>query len=238
MESSSPKLPKHEERATHILDAAAALLLRWGYKRVMIEDIAKQVGIGSGTIYLHFKTKEALFEVVMLREAVAVWRALLARIQADPEEILLHRLMSSTLVLTRQRPLARALFTKDANLLGKLTQGSLMKATQQLVPPETFVAQLRDLGLLRTDMSLSVQTYAFAAMVTGFSLIDSFVDDEQAPPLEQKAEAMRETIRRAFEPEELPSRAVLQEVVVPRYTQLLEGVCTACEQQIQERMIS
>lgn len=238
MESSSPKLSKQEERVTRILDAAASLLLRWGYKRVMIEDIASQVGIGTGTIYLHFKTKEALFEVVMLREAVAVWRALLVRIQADPEEVLLHRQMSSTLVLTRQRPLARALFTNDANLLGKLAQGPLMKETQQMVPSETFVALLRDLGLLRTDMGLSVQTYAFAATVTGFSVVDSLLGEGDTPSLEQKAEAMRETIRRTFEPEALPSRAVLQEVIAPRYIQFLEEICHACEQQILKRIVS
>jgi AcrR family transcriptional regulator len=238
MEPSSFPSGKQQERVIHILDAAASLLLRWGYRRVMIEDIARQVGIGAGTIYLHFKTKEALFEVVMLRETVAVWRALLARIQADPEEALLHRLMSSTLVLTRQRPLARVLFTQDANLLGKLAQGPLMRGTQQMVPSEVFVALLRDLGLLRTDMSLSVQAYAFAATVTGFSVVDSFVGEEETPSLEEKAEAMREIIRRAFEPEELPSRAVLQEVVVPQYIQFLEGVCNICEQQIQERMVS
>jgi AcrR family transcriptional regulator len=238
MESPSFPRAKQQERVTHILDAAASLLLRWGYRRVMIEDIARQVGIGTGTIYLHFKTKEALFEVVMLRETVAVWRTCLARIQADPEEVLLHRLMSSLLVLTRQRPLARALFTRDVDLLGKLAQGSLMSGVQQMAPSEAFVTMLRDLGLLRTDMSLSVQTYAFAATVTGFSVVDSFLGDEGTPSLEEKAAAMQETIRCAFEPKELPSRAVLQEVVAPHYLQFLEGMCNACEQQIQERILS
>ena len=45
---------KPEERAGRILDAAAELLLRWGYKRVSIEEIARHAGIGKGTVYLHF----------------------------------------------------------------------------------------------------------------------------------------------------------------------------------------
>src|SRR5262250_2984256 len=93
---------KQQERATRILDAGAELLLRWGYKRVTIDDIARQTGIGAGTIYLHWKTKEALFESVMLREAVAVWRILLARVQANPEEVMLHRVMRSLFLVTRQ----------------------------------------------------------------------------------------------------------------------------------------
>src|SRR5581483_791813 len=97
---------KSQERANRILDAATDLLLRWGYKRITMEDIAEQAEIGTGTIYLHWKTKEALFEVVMLREAVAVWRTLLARIRLDPEEVLPHRIMRSMFLVTRQRPLA------------------------------------------------------------------------------------------------------------------------------------
>jgi len=61
---------KQQERAERILDAAAELLLRWGYKRVTIDDIAKQAEIGSGTIYLHWKTRDALFETLMMREAI------------------------------------------------------------------------------------------------------------------------------------------------------------------------
>jgi len=233
--SSSPS--KQQQRASYILDAAADLLLRWGYKRVTIDDIASQTKIGTGTIYLHWKTKEALFEAVMLREAVAVWRALLACVRTDPEEVLLHRVMRSLFLVSRQHPLACALFTRDVNLLGKLAQGPLMQAAQQMVPSEEFVTMLRDLGLLRLDMSLSLQAYAFAATVTGFSLVDPFVENEGVLSLEEKAEAMAQTIHNAFEPEELPSRLVLQEKVVPRMIQLLEHVCDACELQIHERMV-
>jgi len=233
--SMSPSKPA--ERAQRILDAAAELLLRWGYKRVTIDDIARQTGIGAGTIYLHWKTKEALFESVMLREAVAVWRILLARMQADPEEVLIHRLMRSLFLITRQRPLARALFTRDVNLLGKLSQGSLMQAAQQMVPSEAFVSMLREWGLLRGDMQLAAQAYAFAATVMGFSISDPLLGDAGTSSPEEKAEAMAQIIHRAFEPEVLPSRTVLQEDVAPRMIQLLEQVCQACEQQIQERMV-
>ena len=238
-DASTPiSVSKQQERARRILDAGAELLLRWGYKRVTVDDIARQTGIGTGTIYLHWKTKEALFESVMLREAVAVWRELLERIRSDPEEVLLHRVMRSMLLITRQRPLARALFTRDVDLLGKLTQGSLMSQARQMMPSQEFLALLRSLGLLREDMSLAAQAYAFSATVTGFSVVDPFLEKENELSLEEKAEAMARTIRSAFEPEILPSRAVLQEKVVPQMIQMLEQVSDACEQQIQKRMVS
>ena len=45
-----------------ILDAANDLLGRYGYHKMTVEDIAAEVGIGKGTIYLHFPSKE---EVVL-----------------------------------------------------------------------------------------------------------------------------------------------------------------------------
>jgi AcrR family transcriptional regulator len=47
-----------------ILDAADRLLARYGYKKMTIDDLAGEVGIGKGTIYLHFNSKE---EVALAR---------------------------------------------------------------------------------------------------------------------------------------------------------------------------
>ena len=45
-----------------ILDATDRLLARFGYRKMTVEDIAAEAGIGKGTIYLHFISKE---EVVL-----------------------------------------------------------------------------------------------------------------------------------------------------------------------------
>lgn len=45
-----------------ILDATERLLARYGYRKMTVEDIAREVGVGKGTIYLHFTSKE---EVVL-----------------------------------------------------------------------------------------------------------------------------------------------------------------------------
>jgi len=43
-----------------ILDAVDVLLAKFGYKKMTMDDVARQVGIGKGTIYLHFSGKEEL----------------------------------------------------------------------------------------------------------------------------------------------------------------------------------
>lgn len=45
-----------------ILDATDRLLARYGYRKMTVEDIASEAGIGKGSIYLHFTSKE---EVVL-----------------------------------------------------------------------------------------------------------------------------------------------------------------------------
>lgn len=43
-----------------ILDATDILLARYGYKKMTIDDLAQEVGIGKGSIYLHFPSKEEI----------------------------------------------------------------------------------------------------------------------------------------------------------------------------------
>jgi AcrR family transcriptional regulator len=43
-----------------ILDAVDDLLARYGYRKMTMEDVASEAGIGKGTIYLHFPSKEDL----------------------------------------------------------------------------------------------------------------------------------------------------------------------------------
>lgn len=43
-----------------ILDATDRLLARYGYKKMTIDDLAKEVGIGKGSVYLHFDSKEEI----------------------------------------------------------------------------------------------------------------------------------------------------------------------------------
>ncbi|QSQ19471.1 TetR/AcrR family transcriptional regulator [Pyxidicoccus parkwayensis] len=47
---------------TAIMNAAGEVFARYGFKKASVEDIARRAGVGKGSIYLHFESKEALFE--------------------------------------------------------------------------------------------------------------------------------------------------------------------------------
>jgi len=73
-----------------ILQAAGEVFTRFGFKRAAMEDIARLAGVGKGSLYLHFDSKEALFEACIRREIVqnvAELEAAVRRAQAPDAQV-------------------------------------------------------------------------------------------------------------------------------------------------------
>ncbi|CAN5420104.1 hypothetical protein BH11CYA1_BH11CYA1_08970 [soil metagenome] len=56
-------------RAELIVGAAEELFARYGYERTSIDDIARHLGIGKGSIYLDFRTKDDILVTVISKHA-------------------------------------------------------------------------------------------------------------------------------------------------------------------------
>ncbi len=54
-------------RRAQIMDAAQQLFLAKGYEATTIEDVLTAVGIAKGTLYHHFRSKEAILEGIVAR---------------------------------------------------------------------------------------------------------------------------------------------------------------------------
>src|SRR5256886_9331935 len=73
----SPKLPlaklnraeRAVERRAAIIEAALDEFTARGFAATRLDDIAKRAGVAKGTIYLHFKDKESMFEE-LIRTAI------------------------------------------------------------------------------------------------------------------------------------------------------------------------
>ena len=57
------------ERRGAIIEAAMDEFIARGFAATRLDDVAKRAGVAKGTIYLHFKDKEALFEE-LIRTAI------------------------------------------------------------------------------------------------------------------------------------------------------------------------
>ena len=100
-----------------MLAATAELLERWSYADITMDRIAKGVGVAKGTLYLYFRTKEALF-LALYEDRLGAWyaelqalanhgaatvepaaaaRVIASTLAARPTLIHLHGLLHSTL---------------------------------------------------------------------------------------------------------------------------------------------
>ena len=71
--SASAAVPNRAERAAErrqaIVEAALEEFVARGFTATRLDDIAKRAGVAKGTIYLHFKDKESMFEE-LIRTAI------------------------------------------------------------------------------------------------------------------------------------------------------------------------
>jgi TetR/AcrR family transcriptional regulator, fatty acid metabolism regulator protein len=78
---------RDQDKHHQIIEAAVRVFSRNGYYNSRVSDIAKEAGVASGTIYLYFKTKDAIL-VTLFREKMAAWVAhVRAEIAAEPDAV-------------------------------------------------------------------------------------------------------------------------------------------------------
>jgi AcrR family transcriptional regulator len=53
------------DRLSRLFQAAAEAFIANGYARTQMADVARAIGLGSGTLYLYVETKEALFDATL-----------------------------------------------------------------------------------------------------------------------------------------------------------------------------
>lgn len=111
-------------KKTRILDAATAIFGRQGFKKASVEQIASAAGVGKGTIYLRFDSKEDLFYQVLNR----VTRDLAARTSKgidarDPaDELLVTRTLALWDAIAEQPLLADLLLGRHEEILPGWTE--------------------------------------------------------------------------------------------------------------------
>ena len=198
-------------RAERILDAAADLLQRLGYRRLTMDDVAAHAGIGKGTIYLHWKTREALFEAVIQREFAQLIRELASAIRDDPEIALPHRLGGLYFMTIMRRPLLRAFFRMDLEIMGNLTRLLHVREARLTQLRYDFVNLLLEYGVVRSDLSPDDLVYAYRTIIVGFFLADPMFEGDQ-PTLERRAQLLELILLEAFGQDAHPPKAAVKAI--------------------------
>jgi AcrR family transcriptional regulator len=78
----SSRVQRAADRRQAIIEAALDEFIARGYTATRLDDVAQRAGVAKGTIYLHFKDKEALFQELVRTALVP----LIGRLAAPPPE--------------------------------------------------------------------------------------------------------------------------------------------------------
>jgi len=236
-EPESPGTTRRHKRADRILDAAADLVLRWGYNKTTIDDISREAGVAKGTIYLHWSTRQDLFESLIQREKLEMVKELRQSVAEDPEVSMLRGIAKFSALALMKRPLFKALFLRDVEILGKLARSAQGSATysEGLTVLTTYLDFLRDQRLVRTDIGLQSLMYTYSAIITGFFLVAPLMPDELSLSDKDYAELMADTVHRTLETDRAVSPQEM-DAVARTFTQYLDQAIMRAEEQYRESL--
>ncbi|MBU0675547.1 MAG: TetR/AcrR family transcriptional regulator [Proteobacteria bacterium] len=177
-----------------IIDAAVKLFPRYGFELTSVDQLAREAGIGKGTIYGYFKTKDEIFFAFCEDEIDYVFKAL-AKSNNRQEPLLeqLHTLfMGQFRYVTRNREFGRILaremlFPKEAN------KGKCRELEERyLAALGTILDRAVTRGELRADLEQYFTVGHFYALY--LLILSSWYDGRL-----QSEEAIEEALRKLLE---------------------------------------
>lgn len=147
-----------------IIEKAAEVFNRYGYKKTTMDDIAKEVGKGKSSIYYYFKSKEDIFKAVIEFEANVLRIELTNSIDAVDKPIDKIR----NYVLTRMR-----VYKKVNNFYKALTNDMLLhlnfiEETRERYEKQEIqlVEQILDSGIKQGKFDMEESYLGALAIVT------------------------------------------------------------------------
>ncbi|MFG1925057.1 TetR/AcrR family transcriptional regulator [Cryptosporangium sp. NPDC048952] len=147
------------------LIAKARELFADGGFDLRFDDFAKLAGVGTGTLYRHFPTREALAEAVYREELVALCdRARELQATLPAEEVLESFLRGLVSHLDAHEGLARSLVTLMATRTGALAEGA--QALGQVV--DDLLAAAVRAGAIRDDIGVGAVMMALQGICAAY----------------------------------------------------------------------
>lgn len=171
------------ERETRILDAASDLIAHYGYDKTTVSDIAHEAGISKGAIYLHFESKDALFEALLTREVLRYSEDFVNLMQADESSGTLGGMFKVTLLAMSRNPFIMALFRRDRHILGRLSRRDKGIFARRKAINEALITQMQAVGAIRDDVDAKMMAYIMSMMAYALVSMDEVLAPEDIAPV-------------------------------------------------------
>ena len=190
-----------------VLEAAKAVFSAGG-SEASLEAVARRAGVGIGTLYRHFPTREALFEAVYRREVQQLGELAEAlKSEADPVDALRRWLRSNVEFVATKKGMsaALALAVQSSSELTAFSFDRLTKAVGALLDRAVAAGEIRaDISpedLLRALVGMCYLHDQPGWQKSVVRLLDVFVDG-----LRVRADAGQQTTRAANRDEAMETR--------------------------------
>ncbi len=164
-----------------LLEAAKAVFSVGG-AGASLEEVAKRAGVGIGTLYRHFPTREALFEAVYRREVEHLAElAEQLKIEASPADALRRWLRSNVEFIATKKGMATALalaaYNKELSAYSseRLT-AAIAGLIERAAAEGAIRTDIRPEDILRAIVGMSYMHDQPGWQATVMRLVDVFVD--------------------------------------------------------------
>lgn len=176
--------------AEAMLDSAEREMIKSGYDRATMQEIATAAGCATGTFYLYFKNKEELLQGIITRHAQAMFRA--ARQGMDQAEDPVEKLHLSTAAHVRYihehqdffRMFVQAVPMRHRALHQRLSGDTLQEHDDYVSLELELIRKAQRQGTLRANISAELlQEFMMSA---GFGIVEHFVLSTDPPSVQQQ----------------------------------------------------
>lgn len=208
----------NKDRETRILNAASELIVHYGYDKTTVSDIAKEAGISKGAIYLHFDSKDELFEALLIRELTEYSERWLELLENDPDGGTIGAMYKNSLYGINASPFMSAIFKQDKRVLGSYIRkpNNLFRRQQEQNTRFIFVQMMQDAGAIRQDIDANVIAHIMDMLAYGLVSMDEVKDESQIPSTDDIIEGIAEIMNSALTPPDADKdagKAILQRIV-------------------------
>lgn len=193
---------ENRERRERILSAATNLFIHYGYDKTTVSDIARESGVSKGAIYLHFESKDALMEALIVRESLVYNSSWLEKIEADPLGGTIGGMYKNILLALDSSPFMAAIIRQDGRVLGNYLRkpDNIFRKNKNKNGRYEFVKMMQEAGAIRPDVDPHVASHIMNLLAFSLGGIGEIYDVDEMPPTADTINGIADMMDRYLSP--------------------------------------